>query len=259
MGYFYGHSIIVPDDYLLLWGRNSDNSAMPSVELLRAQVAMVTSLMEDIECRYSLSCRHLRSLMHLVPPATGLYGRLRREEEKTEEENAVVLAYQQCQVLQLQLNVALNTLRRLRLASGIEDTSSPCLVADKTLDESLRHASISRLQFLLENLLSTLIPLTTSKMTTLSPSIMASLLNPSACSLLFRHVCIMGKQHVQVMCGLLLLRVCSAKGTWGDFMGSLFNDYFAHNTLPAVPQERFVIKIFVVTFNCSNFISNTLF
>lgn len=229
---------------------------MPTVESLQAQIALVTLLVEDIECRYSLACRHLRSLLGVAPAASGNGAYTmpqqpppatssRQTDDKTDEESAVLLAYQQCQALQLQLNVALRTLRRLHAAVDVNNGEESngnlaglsTVPPQQSFDESLRKASKSRLQCLLEHLLAIVVPLVTAR-STLARLQPLALLDPAACSLLFRHVCVVGRPQMQAMCGVLLMRLCSSRGLWGDFVGSVFTDYFAHHASSAVPQDR---------------------
>jgi baculoviral IAP repeat-containing protein 6 len=89
---------------------------------LLQQHGVFVSLLEDLQCRYSLACTRLRSLLAAVADAQFVTAHvkyyLKRNQRPSDEDQAIIQAYNQCLTLQLQLNLAQRAIGRLQRALG---------------------------------------------------------------------------------------------------------------------------------------------
>ena len=150
LGSFYGHSYILPWEWREYAdthsyttspasssagsGPSSGSSSQPSqssaVKQLEAvsqstllqQLGVFLSLQEDLQCRYSLACTRLSSLLAGVADTQFVTAHvkyyLKQGQRKTDEDSAIIQSYNECLQLQLQLNLAQRAIARLQRALG---------------------------------------------------------------------------------------------------------------------------------------------
>ena len=204
-----------------------------------SQLGMFVALQEDIQCRYSLACNRLTSLLSAIdmPNSNNSHTKYYlKKGKKNEEESKIHQAYQDCVQLQLQLNLAQRAIERLQRALGVRP---PAIPANQSGLALLRQSSTDKLRSLAEQLLDTLLSMThpTPTIPQLPLSLYASLTPPSA-EALFHHMCISGTRRMQIHAGVLLVRVCGSQNWWGDFLGNIFQEYFASEQPEIFPQDR---------------------
>ena len=216
---------------------NLTSVALDQSQIL-SQLGMFVSLQEDIQCRYSLACNRLTSLLSAIdmPYSNNSHTKYYlKKTKKTEEDVKIQQAYHDCMQLQLQLNLAQHAIERLQRALGIQ---SP-VPSGQSTQALLKLASTDKLRSLGEQLLDTLLSMTYSSPTIpqLPPSLYACFTPPVAESL-FRHVCVNGTRRMQLHAGVLLVRMCGNQPWWGDFLGNVLQDYFASEQPDVFPQDR---------------------
>ena len=96
-------------------------------------------------------------------------------------------------------------------------------------------------RYILESLLETVISTSLSSSVPSAPQPLMSLcpsLDSNACQDLFKHLCIHGTARIQVLTGMLLVRVCGSQPWFGEFMGKMLQDYFHSEAAEVFPQDR---------------------
>ena len=93
-----------------------------SQSTLLQNLGVFLSLQEDLQCRYSLACTRLSSLLSAVADAQFVSSHvkyyLKRGQRKSDEDSGIVQSYNECLQLQLQLNLAQRAIARLQRALG---------------------------------------------------------------------------------------------------------------------------------------------
>ena len=245
IGSFYGHTTILPweCDVSQLSAVTTVSPNLTGVALDQAQIlsqlGMFISLQEDIQCRYSLACNRLTSLLAAIdiPHSNTSHTKYYlKKTKKSDEDLKIQQAYHDCVQLQLQLNLAQRAIERLQRALGIHPVQMGSGHSTQTL---LKAASTDKLRCLAEELLDTLLSMTYSSPTIpqLPPSLYASF-TPLVAEELFRHVCVAGTRRMQLHAGVLLVRLCGNQAWWGDFLGNVLQDYFASEQPDVFPQDR---------------------
>lgn len=140
LGPFYGHSYILPWEWreyadthnysaasASAKGDASQTSPVKQLEVvsqstLLQNLGVFLSLQEDLQCRYSLACTRLSSLLSAVADAQFVSSHvkyyLKRGQRKSDEDSGIVQSYNECLQLQLQLNLAQRAIARLQRALG---------------------------------------------------------------------------------------------------------------------------------------------
>ena len=137
IGSFYGHSYIIPwerHDYIMtrdqtMYAGNkatdrpglSSKIEPASQALLLQNHGLFVSLQEDLQCRYSLSCNRLLSLLESVADAQFVSSHVKyylSSEMKSEEDAAILQSYDECLQLQLKLNRIVRAIARLEDVIG---------------------------------------------------------------------------------------------------------------------------------------------
>ena len=262
IGSFYGHSYILPWEWpapALVSTTDENITTSTSSSLANDQPSILheltvyMSLLEDIQCRYSLAATRLQSLLtqielpHCNSGHTQYY--LKRSKKPTAEDEKIQQAYADCMQLQLQMNIAQKAIERLQRAihpavsnnSEEAGTSSQQKTASSSANaEILRSSSTDKLRVLCELLLDSL--LSTTYSTASIPQLPLSLYNvftPTLCESLFQHLCVSGgTRKMQLYGGILLVRLCGNHAWWGDFLGNMLNEYFSLQQPLVFPQDR---------------------
>ncbi|XP_076097651.1 dual E2 ubiquitin-conjugating enzyme/E3 ubiquitin-protein ligase BIRC6-like isoform X3 [Mytilus galloprovincialis] len=255
IGSFYGHGYILPwewNSYLEQRSSASLSSSSTSnqVELttqsqLLAQLDVYVSLLEDIQCRYSLARTRLENLLLSVDgqhyASSHIQYFLKKSRKNNDEDNKILQAYNDCLQLQLQQNLAQRVIDRLQAALGVK---LPKLDCKASLSLRLRHACTDKLRFLQERLLDTLLSMTTcTPSIPLPPQSLYNILCPQTAQTLFKHLCVHGKKKTQISAGVLLMRVCGTQPWWGNFFGNVLQEFFHSENLQIFPQDRVFVLL----------------
>ncbi|KAL8592605.1 hypothetical protein ACOMHN_026535 [Nucella lapillus] len=274
LGSFYGHSYILPWE----WREYADthsyttaptgmgstasaaNSAQPSqtsaVKQLEAvsqstlaqHIGLFMSLQEDLQCRYSLACTRLASLLSAVGDAQFVTSHvtyyLKQCPLKSEEDSSIVQSYNECLQLQLQLNLAQRAISRLNGAQGIKTPSVDSSGSSSSFNHQLQQTSTDKLRVIIEGLLDMLLTLTVSSPALPQPPHLLYLaVPPTVAESLFRNLCLLGSRRVQVSAGLLLSRVCGSQPWWGVFLGNVLREFFHSECSSVFPQDRVFVLL----------------
>jgi len=105
IGSFYGHTFIFPWEKELSTVPMEDAAEPASHSLILSQLNIYTALLEEVQCRYSLACKNLVSLLSAVEnnsagQAHYLQFFLKRG-KRTDEDNRIIQAYHECCQLQV--------------------------------------------------------------------------------------------------------------------------------------------------------------
>lgn len=200
---------------------------------------MYVSMLEDIQCRYSLACNRLVTLLSSIdmPQNSSNNQYYLKKLRKGEEESKVLQAYQDCVLLQLQWNLAQRAIDRVQCALGLKMSTLPS--SDQAGLTLLKKSSTDKLRVLTELLLDTLL-----SMTLVSPTIpqiplaLYKTFSPQMCESVFHNLCITGTRKMQIHAGMLLVRICGGQGWWGDFLGNILQEFFSSGQTSVFPQDR---------------------
>ena len=254
IGSFFGHTFLLPWElsYVLSERQNAantpDEARSASADRLMAvadsqlmtQVRVCASLLEDIQCRYSLACNRLESLLANIddPRDDASHTHYFLLKKNADEDTSVAQAYNECVALRLQLNVAQQAIRRLRAAVETPVTSSASDASDMAC---LRTASADRLRVLCELLLDSLVDVIIQPHPASAPAqSVPTFVNAVVCEDIFRFLCVNGSKRMQVSAGLFIVRSCADQPWWGRFLGNMLQMYFSSDQAQVFPQDRSV-------------------
>ncbi|ELT93547.1 hypothetical protein CAPTEDRAFT_223860 [Capitella teleta] len=209
----------------------------PDQPRILSQLSCYMAILEDIQCRYSLACNRLTSLLAQTESAntsTAQHSFSKRSDVSTPK---IHEAYQDCMQLQLQVNLARRAIERLRKALGLKDHEAE-------RPQALARASTDKLRVLSELLLNTLLSITNPSFSIPQvPMSLYSVFTPQSAETLFRHLCIAGTRRMQLHTGVLLARVCGKHAWWGTFLGNLLCEFFSSDQGLMFPQDRVFLLI----------------
>ncbi|XP_022332916.2 dual E2 ubiquitin-conjugating enzyme/E3 ubiquitin-protein ligase BIRC6-like isoform X4 [Crassostrea virginica] len=250
IGAFYGHSCLLPWEWNSYLEQRSSSttggqSELPTQSQLLAQLGIYMSLLEDIQCRYSLARTRLESLL------AGLDGQqfanshiqyfLKKSKKQNDEDNKITQCYNDCLQLQVQLNLAKKATERLQTALGF---NVPKTEYSSSVVERVRHACTDKLRFVQECLLDVLLSMTTSSPSIPQPPMsLYNLLSPQTAEMLFKNLCVHGTKKIQISCGMLLMRVCGSQPWWGGFLGNVLREFFHSENSQIFPQDRVFVLL----------------
>ncbi|XP_053375851.1 baculoviral IAP repeat-containing protein 6-like isoform X2 [Mercenaria mercenaria] len=250
IGAFYGHSYILPWE----WSHKSDHHGaagsgpcqldLPTQSQLLSHLGSFMSLLEDIQCRYSLARARLSTMVQQVESLQ--YANFHtqyylKKSKNNDEENGIIQAYNECLQLQLQQNLAMRAIDRLQSAIGLR---VPITQYPSNQTTVLRQASTDKLRCILENLLETLISVTNTSASILKPPVsLYTSLNHQICQDVFKHLCFHGTPRLQILTGMVLVRVCGSQAWFGEFLGNMLQEYFHSETMQVFSQDRVFILL----------------
>lgn len=219
---------------------NTSQVELTTQSQLLAQLDVYVSLLEDIQCRYSLVRTRLENLLRSVDSqhyaSSHIQYFLKKNRKNNDEDNKILQAYNDCLQLQLQQNLAQRVIDRLQSAIGVK---MPKLDYGASLAVRLRHACTDKLRFLKERLLDTLLSMTTcTPSIPLPPQSLYTILSPQTAQILFKHLCVHGNKKTQISAGVLLMRVCGTQPWWGNFFGNVLQEFFHSENVQIFPQDR---------------------
>ncbi|XP_041353670.1 baculoviral IAP repeat-containing protein 6-like isoform X2 [Gigantopelta aegis] len=251
IGSFYGHSYILPWEWKEYLSSQTGHSSsyinmmeLQSQSQLLTQLSLFISLQEDLHCRYSLVRTRLENMLSAVDSrqfATSHVQYYLKKNRKGDQDWALNQSYSDCLQLQLQLNLAQRAITRLQRALGIRTGEYQ---ESAGLDQNLQQCSTDKLRIMLENLLDTLLSMTTHVPSIPQPPLPLYIsLNPQSSEALFRHLCLLGTRRIQVCTGLLLARICGSQSWWGNFLGSMLLEFFNSEYTQVFPQDRVFVLL----------------
>lgn len=193
------------------------------------------SVLEDIQCCYSLATTRLLNLLSQIElPATHTqYYLKRRRGGAADDDNGIQQAYADCMQLQQQMNIARHAINRLQHAIHLPSYATSDDVSP------LQHASVDKLRVLAELLLDSLLTITYPTPTIPQlPSAIYSVFTRGRCEALFKNLCVNGTRKMQLYGGILLVRLCGNYSWWGDFLGNIIHELFSFEQQLIFPQDR---------------------
>lgn len=244
IGSFFGHPFILEDE----------NYADPITDYTRrrpsnipAQLKVLNSLYEDVNCRYSLSSSKLTEILEPILKSemsnvAHMQAFLNRHKESDSENGGygggvdcakLMNTYDECTTFQLQLNIIRNVIGRL------ENSTCPRsgeIVHEPPMTE-LTSLSLDKLRVLseclIEVLLHFIIEYGIKNVITLH-----KFFDAATCNTLFNTLVVSGDAHMQLATCSLLVRMCCFQSWWGDFLTSIFTKYYSSQNSRIFPQDR---------------------
>ncbi|KAL9897854.1 dual E2 ubiquitin-conjugating enzyme/E3 ubiquitin-protein ligase BIRC6-like isoform 3-T4 [Glossina fuscipes fuscipes] len=237
IGSFFGHVIVL----------ESDGYADPLLNYMKyppqniqAQIKALTSLYEDVHCRYSLaSCKLLDLLTPLLNSEMTNAAHMQAFINKQRDDDVTILdnskitcIYEECIMLQHQIYVIQNVINRLEVSLQIASPVPPISTM-----QALQVASRDKLrvlgQTLVEMLLNFSIEYNFKDMTSLHQYFTMEVAN-----MLFDTLVVYGDAHIQLATCSLLVRTCCFQNWWGDFLADIFCKLFSSQNTKIFPQDR---------------------
>lgn len=133
LGMFYGHIVVLPgEDYSEMFYTQPNNTSQNDTNLLAtidSQCSILSTLAEDIQCRFSLAIEKLKALLDPLlctetPNVVHMQHYLSRgknlTENKEQPSGKILTTYQECITFQHQLNIVRGVWRRLETWKGAE-------------------------------------------------------------------------------------------------------------------------------------------
>ncbi|KAB0803392.1 hypothetical protein PPYR_00362 [Photinus pyralis] len=231
VGYFYGHLIVLPEEV----SYDQMHSSVAITTDLENQLNVLSMLLEDVNCRYSLACSKLKELLHpfltsSITNASHLsaYMNIMKESvsNMTTCENAKVFtAYQEAITYQRQLNTVRNVMRRIEC--GLNTSEAPI--------DTLSDVCVDKLRCIVESLLDALLSIDTM-----------SVINLESCHKLFQGLCVSQGSRIQFLTATVLVRSCGKQPYWGTFLAETLREMYSSSYNSKFPQDRvFVLLAFL--------------
>ncbi|TDG43863.1 hypothetical protein AWZ03_009727 [Drosophila navojoa] len=244
LGSFFGHPIVLEHDG---YGDQLVRFVKQPVQSLQAHLKSLNALYEDVHCRYSLaSCK----LMELLSPMRNselsnvahlqAFINKQRDEELscgTDNNNKVVSLYEECMLLQYQMNVIRNVVLRLERAISPKSLRAPTPPNPALIEEALRTASRDKLRVLSLSLVEMLLHFSIEYgIKNILP--VHQRFNVATAKALFNSLVVYGEAQLQLTTCSLLVRMCCFQPWWGDFLADTFCSLFSAQNCKAFPQDR---------------------
>ncbi|XP_037726370.1 baculoviral IAP repeat-containing protein 6 isoform X3 [Drosophila subpulchrella] len=245
LGRFFGHPVVLEHDG---YGDQLMRFIKQPTHSLQSQLKSLNALYEDVHCRYSLaSCK----LMDLLAPMRNselsnvahlqAFINKQRDEELSglDNNNKVVSLYDECMLLQYQINVIRNVVLRLERAispNALGNTPPPGEPIPIT-EEILRAASHDKLRVLSLSLVEVLLHFSIEYgIKNILP--VHQKFNSATAKALFNSLVVYGDAQLQLATCSLLVRMCCFQPWWGDFLADTFCSLFSAQNCKAFPQDR---------------------
>lgn len=251
VGAFYGHTLILP------WQLQGSLPPPGIVNKLSAQtqLTVLSSVVEDIGCRYSLACSKLRSLLNplLMSPtaptgpnsSSGLSEPPSIGSRDADLERKITQAYQECMLEQQHLNLVVSVMRRLQRVGGsgegIAGQFSPTSSASRDSKQQFvtaANCASDKLATLMQYLLNCLLTLSLPIPSMSVPHNLMEWCGPEQARVLVEQVCVRGPKGAQVGVASLLARLCAGQPWWGDFLASTMITLFSSSNTLHFPATR---------------------
>ncbi|XP_070137301.1 dual E2 ubiquitin-conjugating enzyme/E3 ubiquitin-protein ligase BIRC6 isoform X1 [Drosophila bipectinata] len=242
LGRFFGHPVVLEHDG---YGDQLMRYIKQPTQSLQSQLKSLNALYEDVHCRYSLaSCK----LMDLLAPMRNselsnvahlqaFINKQRDEELSGLDNNKVVTLYDECMLLQYQINVIRNVVFRLERALSPNGTLRAPPTPGDSVEEILRAASRDKLRVLSLSLVEVLLHFSIEwGIKNILP--VHQKFNAATAKALFNSLVVYGDAQLQLATCSLLVRMCCFQPWWGDFLADTFCSLFSAQNCKAFPQDR---------------------
>jgi len=249
LGRFFGHPVVLEHDG---YGDQLMKYIKHPTHSLQSQIKSLNALYEDVHCRYSLASSKLMDL--LAPMRNSELSNVahlqafinkQREEELSglENNNKVVSLYDECMLLQYQINVIRNVVLRLERALSPNSPTTTLLPGQSIplTEDILRAASRDKLRVLSLSLVEVLLHFSIEYgIKNILP--VHQRFNAATAKALFNALVVYGDAQLQLATCSLLVRMCCFQPWWGDFLADTFCSLFSAQNCKAFPQDRLVLK-----------------
>ncbi|KAI5706497.1 hypothetical protein M8J75_008669 [Diaphorina citri] len=237
VGSYYGHTLVLPgEDYA---DKNATTTNTSCDTNIKTQLQLLSSLYEDIYCRYSLCCTKLKDymtplLLSETPNVVHMHRYFNKKKENNlflpEPKDKIISCYKECVTYQHQLNVVKSVIRRL----------SPPVVTKN--DPRVLAGSSDKLRLIGECLLdSVLYYVYEIGPVPKAPPSLTRKFDEGLCSRLFSSFCVTEDTHLQVATAALLVATCGPQPWWGDFLTRRFCDLYSSQQSLIFPQDRILM------------------
>ncbi|KAF7274270.1 hypothetical protein GWI33_013063 [Rhynchophorus ferrugineus] len=224
LGFFYGHVIVLPEDVPNdVYVKNSDYGK---------QLSILSKLLEDISCRYSLACSKLkdslqpflvadmRNTLHL-----STYINILKDKNMcvtNAEHSKIFSAYQETLTYQHQLNTVRNVMARLE--SSMNESIQ--------LEPPTNSIPTDKLNSIAEGLLEVLLSIDNTED-----------LTQDLCQQFFEGLCVSQPSRLQLLAAVFLEKSCGTSNFWGNFLADTMVNLFATSCTSIFPQDRLFILL----------------
>lgn len=250
IGTFYGHQIVIESDCYdgtaaLYRGKKG------SVGLINIgdQLSALHSFFEDVHCRYNLACSKLQDQLDplLKSDASNLahlqtyFCRAKDTDDTVADHSKIVASYEECMMLQQQLNVIRNVIKRL------EDAKSGQAMMLRKMDQEVEEKSLTEIstdklrvlnEVFVESLLYFIVEHDLKVPPTNGGSELTSLLSQAKCQELFNTLILSMDIHIQLATCTMLVKMCGLQPWWGDFLAQVLTNMFSSENTKIFPQDR---------------------
>ncbi|XP_015009950.2 baculoviral IAP repeat-containing protein 6 isoform X4 [Drosophila erecta] len=245
LGRFFGHPVVLEHDG---YGDQLMKYIKQPTHSLQSQLKSLNALYEDVHCRYSLASSKLMDL--LAPMRNSELSNVahlqafinkQRDEELSglDNNNKVVSLYDECMLLQYQINVIRNVVLRLERALSPNSLTTTLLPGHSIPlpEDTLRAASRDKLRVLSLSLVEVLLHFSIEYgIKNILP--VHQRFNAATAKALFNALVVYGDAQLQLATCSLLVRMCCFQTWWGDFLADTFCSLFSAQNCKAFPQDR---------------------
>ncbi|KAL1493780.1 hypothetical protein ABEB36_009469 [Hypothenemus hampei] len=226
LGYFFGHVVVLPE-------------AIPNHVFIKPvdcerQLTLLSKLLEDISCRYSLACSKLKDYLHpfLVADTKNTlhlatYISILKDKKlniSNTEHGKIFSTYQETLTFQHQLNIVRNIMSRIQASiSDVKNTKNPT------------EAPTDKLIAIAEGLLEVLLSIDS-----------CANVNKDLCIQLFEGLCVAQPSRLQLLAAVFLEKACGTESFWGNFLSDTLVTLFSTSCTLVFPQDRlFILLIYL--------------
>ncbi|XP_044597131.1 baculoviral IAP repeat-containing protein 6 isoform X2 [Cotesia glomerata] len=248
LGMFYGHIVVLPgEDYSDMFHAQSNDINRNDTNLIAtidSQCNILSTLAEDIQCRFSLATEKLKALLDPLlctetPNVVHMQHYLSRgknlTENKEQPSSKILSTYQECIAFQHQLNIIRGVWCRLESWKG----------AEMPLTTQLSSVPSDKLRILGETLSDILLytiheiePIPTV------PSSICEIFTPSICERFFHSICVVTPApRLQLHAVALLVRMAGHQPWWGNFLSNTLINLYSSSSTDIFPQDRVFILL----------------
>lgn len=245
IGAFYGHQIVLGEErYEAPLGRlglTGKTGRSANGINIADQMGPLQAFFEDVHCRYNLACSKLMDLLDPLLKSDGsnlahlqtYFCRAKDTDETMADHQKIVGSYEECMVLQQQLNVIRNVIKRLEQATRGQERWE---IAEER--KPLAEISTDKLRVLNEVLIESLLHFIVEHDVKSPVSEMSSLLTQDKCTELFSTIIVSMDIHIQLATCTMLVKMCGLQMWWGDFLAEVLSKMFSSENTKIFPQDR---------------------
>ncbi|CAH1128208.1 unnamed protein product [Ceutorhynchus assimilis] len=229
LGYFYGHVVILPEEI------PNDINIKPPVTDYEKNLTVLSKLLEDISCRYSLACSKLKDYLQPFLVADmkntihlSAYINILKNKGlnvTNPEHNKILTAYHETLAYQHQLNTIRNVMSRIE--ASLPGAEPP--------NQMFKVVSTDKLNSIAETLLEVLLSIDKPAEIT-----------EELCQQFFEGLCVSQSSRLQLLAAVVLEKSCGSSEFWGDFLSNTLVKLYSTSCTAIFPQDRlFVLLIYL--------------